>query len=374
MTNQEKIQLIKEFVSDSYNENEYPALNYQSKLFAKHKPLQCLHVLDCTPVFKNTLLKYIPLLESDCNLQIGISDIVPRDNSIINFLKNIDIPVIETKDAKHLDIILDCNGSASNESATDMIYGVCELTRSGIYQYQDKNYPIILVDDSKIKEIETIIGTGDGYIRGMKKLHMNDFRNSNILLFGFGKVGRGVVYYLKNEGAASVNIIDKDDVIEKYRNSNKDYWFNAIDEVKYLDLSNYDHIITATGIKGSMKRYCDEFDFVNSIISNKIRVSNISIENEWHGTSMPKDYLINNGNAVNFVCDEPTRLRYIDPTMALSNHCAVDLYARKYKNGIHKPDFISEQLYISKVKAANLINKELEDFGFLDYFDEMKKK
>ena len=56
------IQAINEFLYNRYEAHEYPALAYQLKKWQTLRPLAGVKILDGTPVFANTLLKYINLL------------------------------------------------------------------------------------------------------------------------------------------------------------------------------------------------------------------------------------------------------------------------------------------------------------------------
>ena len=55
-------------------------------LFAKALSEQGIRVLDGTPVFANTLLKYINLLAAGAELSVAYSHDIPYDKTIIDFL------------------------------------------------------------------------------------------------------------------------------------------------------------------------------------------------------------------------------------------------------------------------------------------------
>lgn len=351
----EKVDRILSFVGGAYRENEYPALKRQMRRFAAEKPLAGKSVLDCTPLFRNTLLKFVPLILSDCRLTVGISDRVPYDEEILRFLDEVEIPYVrDDTPAEGFDIILDCDGTRSD--VTPRI-GACELTGSGRYYYQDKDYPVILVDASRIKEIETAIGTGNGFMRAMQELGHEDWKGKRVVVFGLGKVGRGVAYYCRKEGAL-VTVVDSAEAL--LRNA-ADYSSVPMDRVDLVRsaVAESDYLVTATGVRGAMARY----GLADLILSGKTEVVNIGIEDEWLD-SLPKERIVNGGKAVNFILKEPTLLRYIDPTMALSNQSAADLVTREVAKGIVCPFGDSESRCLDEVIACGLIRKELEDFGF----------
>ena len=81
-----QIKLIEKFLNSRYAVYEYPALAYQFELWSKTRPLAGIKVLDGTPVFANTLLKYMNLLAAGADLTVGYCDSIPYDQKIIDFL------------------------------------------------------------------------------------------------------------------------------------------------------------------------------------------------------------------------------------------------------------------------------------------------
>ena len=91
----------------------------------------------------------------------------------------------------------------------------------------------------------------------------------------------------------------------------------------------------------------------------QIVVAAIGIEDEWLD-ELSADRIVNRGVAVNFALKEPTLLRYIDPTMALSNQSAIDLLAGAFvQPGISPPTAASEALCLDPVFACGLIAEEI---------------
>ena len=82
-------------VRGKYSEKEYPALQEQMNRWAEEKPLQGIRVLDGTPVFANTLLKYAALTAGGAELTVGYSDQIPYDPEIIRFLQESGIPCLK---------------------------------------------------------------------------------------------------------------------------------------------------------------------------------------------------------------------------------------------------------------------------------------
>ena len=352
---------IEDFLAGRYEACEYPSLRAQRGRFQAERPFANKALLDCTPLFANTLLKHLALLSGGAELTVGVSERIPHDPEIVRFLDKIGVPVLRTVSAasspRRFDVILDCDGSCANLAPR---VGVCELTRSGIYHYAQSRLPVVLVDDSRIKEIETSIGTGDGFMRAMKKFGYADWSGRKVVIFGCGKVGRGVAYRCAREGA-SVTVVDRTDADIPFARVRAEAIVDCRDvEAIRAAVEGCDFLVTATGVKGAMKGYG-----LGPILRARpeIVVAAIGIEDEWLD-ELDRGRIVNDGAAVNFALDEPTLLRYIDPTMALSNQSAADLLAGVFTApGICRPSEASEKLCLDPVIACGLITGEIRDLG-----------
>ena len=99
---------IKNFLDDFYTPSERPALEFQMREFSSSKLLDGKKILDGTPVFRNTLNKYLPLLNAGADLTIGYGANVPFDPQTVDFLKSIGIKTVENgKSSEIFDFILD---------------------------------------------------------------------------------------------------------------------------------------------------------------------------------------------------------------------------------------------------------------------------
>jgi len=145
------LQDINSIINTFYNEKEYPVLLRQIENRSKTQPLRGLSVLDATPVFRNTLIKYKALLLAGANLSVGVTDKLPADPAILNKLREWGVPLIHTEDTGCLfDIVLDCAASFAGLEAR---IGYVELTRSGVEIYAKKGSPVYLADSGQIKKM-----------------------------------------------------------------------------------------------------------------------------------------------------------------------------------------------------------------------------
>ncbi len=341
---------IRDYLNDFYTEQERPALEYQLKEFADCDSLRGRKILDATPVFRNTLNKYLPLLAAGADLTVGYGGNVPFDTKIIDFLNDIGIKTVENGTAtERFDFILDCAGA---NSCTETKYGVSELTRSGFYHYEKQNKKVFLADSSRIKTIETALGTGDGFFRAMQKLGYGDLKNKKIIIFGCGKVGFGVGMYCAEHGAVVYAVDD---------------WSNRPGVSVFHTVSRFDCekinslldeiycAVTASGIYGGLT---ETFD-IQKLVKSDALIVNIGVEDEFAGL-VAADRILNSNYPVNFILDEPTHLKFIDPTMALHNAGVLELLRAESGEKFIIPSEELNDFYLKIVREHGIINKELD--------------
>ena len=69
-------------------------------------------------------------------------------------------------------------------------------------------FPVINVDDSNLKKLEGMYGTGESFVRAFKERTGQSIHNQSFMVFGFGKVGRGIVKYLLRE-TPHITVVDQ---------------------------------------------------------------------------------------------------------------------------------------------------------------------
>ena len=346
------IELIKQFLLDRYNICEYPALNYQFELWRQTRPLQGIRVLDGTPVFANTLLKYMNLLSAGAELSVAYCDSIPYDKSVVRFLPEIGVDCIyNCKDSGRFDCILDCNAVYRELRPR---YGFVELTRSGAYHLADSVLPVINVDDSRIKAIETCLGTGESFLRAMEHLGYQ-VQGRKSVVFGCGKVGRGVVFYAGRAGAEVV-AVDDPAMVEKCVNGTLVSRFDRDQVLEHLRRAWC--VVCCTGKADALA----DADYIKLLLAGDQIMVNMGVEDEW-GSAIPAERMLNGKQPLNFILQEPTLLRYIDPTMALHNQAAVELFAGKYQAGIQRIAGCVHDEYWRIVEQKGVIAEELAAAG-----------
>lgn len=328
-----KLDLLQKFIEERYDRDDYPTLIYQSEKWRTEKPLKGLTILDATPIFANTVAKYIPLLEAGATVSVGVSGVMPKDDAVVNFLRSNGIEIMRPDCGRSFDIVLDCAGAFSSVNAR---IGYVELTRSGVEVYKNCQKPVFLADSSKIKCIETSLGTGDGFFRAMAQLGYNNWSGNRLVIFGNGKVGRGIATYGRKNGAEVVVFDEK---------SKREEVLNAISDA-YA-------IVTATGVRNAVTSFADAINRSNALVAN------MGVEDEF-GDGVPSCRVLEQKKPLNFILKEPTNMRYIETTMALHNSGAVELLHTKQK-GLIEPDVKLEEelLEIVRRKGSILFNNDI---------------
>ncbi|MFI3330878.1 MAG: hypothetical protein R3Y38_03655 [Rikenellaceae bacterium] len=338
------IEQIQKIITGTYASDEYPVLCDQIASWQNTQPLKGLTVLDATPVFRNTMAKYLALIAAGAELVVGISEVMPYDSKIIKILTQSGIKIVKAESVQtiKIDFILDCAASFIKWHAE---LGYVELTRSGIDSYKAANKAVYLADSGVIKKIETSLGTGESFFRAMRQLGYNDFENKNLVIYGSGKVGRGLEIYAKKYGM-NVAIISKDE--GDYIDANDR---EKIDET----LKSAYAVVTATGVKGAVEKSCD----CEKLINSSALLANMGVEDEF-GESIPNERVLEGKKPLNFILEEPTHMKYIDATMALHNWGAIYLKDNPEIKNVVSPDSETEKKFLNITASKGLITSEID--------------
>lgn len=327
------VSTLKRFITDRYELSDYPTLIYQEQQWAAAKPLLGLTVVDATPVFGNTLAKYIPLLEAGANLAVGISEVMPRDEEVVDFLRSIGMKILSPGELLECDIVLDCAGAFSGVAAR---VGYVELTRSGVEKYLGCSKPVYMADTSLIKRIETSLGTGDAYFRAMTQLGYEEWEGKTLVIFGKGKVGIGLAVYGEKKGARVV-VFDE----------------NSPCEEVLREIARAYAVVTVTGVRGAMAMYA------NALIGSGALLANMGVEDEY-GDKVPSTRVLGEKRPLNFILREPTHLRYIETTMALHNFGTTKILKQQNRGGLLEPSAELEEELLAIVRAYGRIGEEID--------------
>lgn len=337
-----KCDKILQFLGNRYQKCDYPTLESQYEEWMQSKPLQGLRVLDVTPLFCNTLLKHRSLIGAGAELIVGLSDFISHDPSVVEFCREqIGLKVVDR--AGECDIVLDC---AANYSSSSANIGYVELTRSGVETYTNKGVRCYVADSSRIKLFETELGTGESFFRAMESFGHSDWQGRRLVVFGSGKVGRGIVRYGVERGANIVVISDLSRPVD------------GVEMIDFRDRQAVDRAVAdaycavmATGVKGAFSSTVS----VGILAQSSVLLANMGAEDEF-GAAVADDRVLCSKKTINFTLDEPTHLRFIDATMALHNYGAVYLAQNPDAMGIITPDRSIEEHLLAITARAGVVS------------------
>lgn len=322
-----------ETVSARFAVGEIPALTEQYRVWLEKKPLAGCRILDAAPVFFNTCVKYAVLIAAGADLTVTYSPRLPWDQDAVRFLEQHQVNVIPEIREGVFDVILDC-GALHRHIACN--YGAVELTRSGVDPWTADGRNVFLADSGALKHFETCLGTGESCLRALRHLGYGPFNGSRVLLFGHGKVGQGIHMYFCRAGAV-VTVVDAQ---------------NCMDETFVRSaIAEADFIITATGVAQAHIRYADALTASGAVLGN------MGVDDEF-GDAVPADRVLNRKKTLNFLLEEPTLTRYIDPVLALHNAGAEILLKTQPGTGAFVPGKEIEREIVSAVKRAGVITAD----------------
>lgn len=348
-----KTEKIVRLLQGVYCVEEYPALADQIASWQKSKPLTGLRLLDVTPVFRNTMVKYVALMEAGAELTVGLSQFVPHDAKVVAFLRSIGVEVIDATEygQAEFDIILDCAGEFAH---CDARLGYVELTRSGVERYEGCPKPVFVADSGRIKRIETLLGTGESLFRAMRSLGHEQFNGRKVVLFGSGKVGSGIIIYGASLGAQITVVTDSATVSADVAAKCTKVIDHRDVESVMAEVSDAFLVVTATGRAEAIsdRRLADTITVSSALLAN------MGVEDEF-GQYIPQQRVLNNKKPLNFILDEPTHMKYIEATMALHNAGALYIATHGDGHGLIDPPAQMEQHLLEITSSRGVIASEL---------------
>lgn len=319
-------QRLKEYLLAYYPPNEWPTLLHQAEDWAATEPLAGLRILDASPIFRNTLGKFMALLASGADVYVPHRSNMPSDPAIVSMLADFGIRTAN-KGQNDFDIVLDCAAQCVRCTPT---LGYAELTRSGVPIYERARRPVIVADAGRIKRVETTLGTGESFFRALAQLGYDELEGRRLLVVGYGKVGRGLVHYARKHGM-KVMVADVED---KSGELPGDVGFVNVNDREDLNdtVLHAWCVVTATGRINALHNKLD----APAVIASPVLLANMGIDDEF-GTKIPPHRVLNDKKPLNFILSEPTRMCFIETTMALHNACALELLTPDLPNHCISP-------------------------------------
>lgn len=218
----------------------------------------------------------------------------------------------------HFDVILDCGAYLADVFKPR--FGFVELTQVNPKRYDKYDTRILNIDSSFVKQIETCFGTGNGFVRAIKVVcnEMSlDFMQLCFLIFGFGKVGKGIYNCLHKAGIPKEQLIVAE-ISLSCINATKDQDIKIFDLksekqalLRLIQSGDVDCAVTATGIVDTISKHFNHDDFRQVKI-----LSNMGTDDEW-GSAFSHDHVYYAKRPINFMLEHPTLIKYLDPIFTL---------------------------------------------------------
>lgn len=196
----------------TYTVKEAPFMHEQLSEWDRLKPLKDLKVIHHVPLVENTLLKIACLINAGAEVTVthpysfcqpSINAIAALNKDGVRFVENL-------KDLENevFDLYFDCGAELYQALGAPQM-GSIELTASGdeFYRQQLLNFPVLSIDRTLTKQLETIFGCAESSYAALSLLTNIDPASKTWLIFGFGKIGRGLAYFCRQH-KVSVTVAD----------------------------------------------------------------------------------------------------------------------------------------------------------------------
>lgn len=372
-------------------ENEHYLIRQLEEAWKKTKPFAGLtilvnaHITSITCELVDILKNAGATVDTTSSLELFVQkDKVQRLMAAnVNYYPDGIIP--SEKCDRYYDIVYDCSAGMLNVVTPKK--GMVELTHTDLELYKNISFPVITIDHSRTKYLETSFGTGDSVTRVITQLakdairmamnltldtqtssfseHQlavgllglmdinNLFNTKKYMIFGYGKVGKGIASALKNAGVPAGHIYVIDILPEAYIQIKEDgfqaFYLNyqnkpAFDKMKTeirRQLQDIFAVITATGIKNAISDVFDADDFKSVSI-----LINMGTLDEF-GDKFTEDSVLNNKKPANFLLPYPTQLKFLDAIFSIYAMAGVELYTRKLGNGYHHISYETDQTVLN---------------------------
>ena len=304
---------LRDYLLGYYPACEWPTLLNQAEEWEARKPLEGVRILDATPVFRNTLAKYMALLAAGAEVWIPGHPALYGPGMTAT-AASFGIHTASKRDTE-FDIILDCAGQHNRLHPR---LGFCELTRSGVARLERVPHPVFVADSGRIKRIETILGTGEGFFRALQQLGHTELKGKSLVVVGYGKVGRGVVFRAQQLGMR-ITVADLRDIRDELPAGVQAIGMNDT-ELLTTAITHSWCTVTCSGHINALRRRIN----ASAVHNSGALLANLGIEDEFGADILP-ERVLNRKIPLNFILEEPTAMRYIETTMALHNACALEL-------------------------------------------------
>lgn len=234
----------------------------------------------------------------------------PVTQRVMQQLEACGIPVLPMEKAVYTaDLFLDVTAVLGQHRLPS---GAAEISRSGDLFYENQACVTVSIDGAQVKKIECFFGTGDGMVRAWQLLNSSmPLAGLQVVQFGYGKVGRGVAWRLRQE-QVRVTVVELPGI-------NRDLamleGFDTVlaseDLILETSIAKADVILAATGVPNAVA-HSVPVAWLN--FSQPVLVS-LSAVDEFGDEIASERILGGKGKPLNFHLESPTANRYVDPSL-----------------------------------------------------------
>lgn len=324
---------------EKYSSQKAPFLHQQYVSWSKTRPLEGLRILHHVPLVQNTLLKIACLIAAGAEVTVTNPQFMSPCKIALRYLSDAKIKFAAdfcTLRGETFDIYLDCGAELYQTLAPPQI-GAIELTGTGDQYYLQNlpDFPVVSIDRSLTKQLETIFGTAESAVEALEKMTNASVTQKTWMIFGFGKIGRGLAYSCARNGNPFF-VVDVTDAAKTKSAELNIHYIDARDHAAIeAALSQVDVVIAATGKEAVMSAYPKKW-FEGKILAS------MGVLDEF-GKQFSLAEILNQKSPVNFMLDDPTPIEYIDPELFAHNEVIIDL------------------LNTSEIKGVRSMQKKLDD-------------
>lgn len=307
------------------------------RLWKEKRPLFQKKILINCHLTLATLLLIELFLFSGAELKITCTDKLVCHDSIRKILQKMGLYLSPDDvssapyDSHYFDVVMDCGGYLAHLIQPNI--GFVELTHVNTSCYEKTGRPVLSVDNSFIKQIETTFGTGDGFLRAIEKLYAQlnqDYKNKMYMIFGFGKVGEGIYTCLNRSGVSKDRIIiieaNEKAALSAQQKGLSAFLVSEREAIRNLLKTSVDCAVTATGVHDSISQHFLAEDFKSVEF-----LCNMGTYDEW-GYHFSDDMILHQKRPLNFILDKPTKIKYLDPVFTLYATAVLELIEHPVQN------------------------------------------
>jgi len=254
----------------------------------------------------------------------------PASRSVIETMRRFDVPILPVGQAvQRGDLFFDVGAVLGRQRVPD---AAAEVTRTGVLHYRSIPCPVVSADDCRAKRIEGFFGTGEAFLRAWQHFNPDDpLPGKRLVVFGFGKIGRGVAHRTRGAGI-QVTVIDLNPRACLRAQAEGFAALLASDGRRLRRaLAQAEVVVAVTGRPGGIG---------HTVPAEWLRAAhpvlvNLGAEDEYGPQFADEEILGGRSIPLNFHLEEPTLNRYVDPPLAAHVLALEAVISQTPSRGIH---------------------------------------